>query len=99
MQAGAVGGRDALGHAHRPGVEQQFAHLVGVDGGEPAAHPLVAHVAGPGQEELVRLGLDQRRPLLLREAEAQRRLVAGEGGVDDAARRRTSAGRARSAAR
>ncbi len=41
---GEEGGRHALGHAHPPGVQYEFLHLLPVDRAEPNVHPVVAEI-------------------------------------------------------
>src|SRR5918999_1261178 len=81
--------RVLLGHAprntERPRILDELAHLLGVQRVEADVRPVVAHVAGPRQRELLRLRVDERLPELLREGEAHRRPVAREREPDDPA--------------
>ncbi len=80
-----VGRGDPPGHHHPPRVDDDLPHLHIVDGAEPDHRPVVAHVRGARHHELVRLGGDQRLPLLLWEAEPHQRLVARQGQEHDPA--------------
>ena len=68
---GAVFIGHALRHHEHPGILDEFAHLVRVNGGETDMHPHpeVAEVGLARQRELLRLGLDQRVAPLLGERE------------------------------
>jgi hypothetical protein len=78
-------GRDALGHAHPPGVEDEFFHFLAIDRAEPHVHPVVAKIRLCRHQKLSRLGIDQRRTLFFREAESHDGLVPGKGQEHDAA--------------
>ena len=80
-----MGRRHALGHAHAPRIEDEFFHLSLVNGGQPHAEPVVAHIGLARQQEFSRLGRDDRNPLVLRKAESHDLLVRGEGQENDAA--------------
>ena len=56
---------DSARHTHPPGVDDELVHLLEIEGLEAYDDPVVAHVAALGKEELVRLGGDQRRALVL----------------------------------
>jgi len=82
---GGVGLGDVLRDAEGPGVLHELTHLLLVDRVEADVDPVVAHVAGARQRELLGLGLDERRPPLLWEREAHHRAVAREREIDDPA--------------
>jgi hypothetical protein len=85
----AVRRRVLLGHrlrdAEGPCVLDEIAHLLLVDRVEPHVRPVVAHVVFARKRKLLGLRVHERLPPLLRECEAHRRAVLGEGQPDDAA--------------
>ena len=69
---------DPLRNAERPGVLDQLAHLLRIDGSEVDVNPVVAEVVLTRERELLGLGFDERVAPLLREREAHRRAVFRE---------------------
>src|SRR5215472_7081809 len=78
-----LGRRQELRHDHAPRLDDELAHLGRAEPGHAHVDPVEAPIAGPVQEEPVRLGGDHRGALLAREGKAHDRLVRGDRGVDD----------------